>query len=70
MSTTPDPTQWIKASRSANQGACVEMRQHSGAVEVRDTKDAGTGPSLRFTGEEFASWLDGAKRGEYDHLLP
>ena len=69
MSTTPDPTQWIKASRSANQGQCVEMRQHSDAVEIRDTKDAGQGPTLRFTTEEFSAWLDGAKNGQFDHLI-
>ena len=38
-------------------------------VEVRDTKDGGTGPVMRFTGAEFAAWLDGAGKGELDHLL-
>jgi hypothetical protein len=38
-------------------------------VEVRDTKDRGAGPVLRFTLDEYAAWLDGAKRGEFDHLL-
>ena len=65
MSTT---TEWIKSSRSGNSGQCVEMRRHDGAVEVRDTKDGGTGPKLRFTPAEFASWLDSAKRGEFDLL--
>ena len=66
MSDTP----WIKASRSGDQGDCVEQRRHDGMVEVRDTKDRGTGPTLRFTAAEFAAWLDGAKRGEFDHLVP
>lgn len=61
-------TPWIKASRSNDQGNCVEQRRHGGLVEVRDTKDGGSGPVLRFTGDEFAAWLDGAKRGEFDHL--
>lgn len=63
-------TAWIKASRSNDQGNCVEQRRHDGLVEVRDTKDRGTGPTLRFTEAEFAAWLDGAKHGEFDHLAP
>ncbi len=59
-------TPWIKASASA-EGACVEQRAHDGGVEVRDTKDR-SGPVLRFTSAEFAAWLDGARRGEFDHL--
>jgi hypothetical protein len=65
---TNDPTQWIKASRSGSSGECVEMRQHAGAVEVRDTKQQGEGPSLRVSGAAFAAWLEGAKSGEFDHL--
>ncbi len=64
----PDPTRWIKASASGSGANCVEMRNHSNAVEIRDTKDAGDGPTLRFTPGEFAAWLDGAKNGEFDHL--
>jgi hypothetical protein len=28
----------------------------------------GSLPALRFTHAEFAAWLDGANRGEFDHL--
>jgi len=62
-------TPWIKATRSGNSGNCVEMRGHAGAVEVRDTKAHGSGPTLAFTKAEFAAWLDGAKGGEFDHLV-
>ena len=62
-------TPWVKASRSGQEGSCVEQRRHGDAIEVRDSKDQGTGPILRFTEAEFAAWLDGAKRGEFDHLL-
>lgn len=63
------PTPWVKASRSGSSGNCVEMRRADEAtVEVRDTKDRGAGPTLRFTSEEFAAWLEGARRGEFDHL--
>lgn len=68
MSTTSDPNQWIKAQRSNGSGNCVEMRVHNGQVEVRDTKQDGGGPTLRFNKAEFEAWLDGAKKGEFDHL--
>jgi hypothetical protein len=63
-----DPTQWIKASASGANANCVEMRQHDASVEVRDTKQHGHGPTLRFDPTEFAAWVEGAKNGEFDHL--
>lgn len=65
MTTTP----WAKARRSNNGGNCVELRRNGDRVEVRDTKDAGDGPILRFTRSEFDAFLDGARNGEFDHLL-
>lgn len=62
-------TPWVKASSSDAHGQCVEQRRHGGMIEVRDTKDNGSGPILRFTKAEFSAWLDGAKRGEFDHLI-
>jgi Domain of unknown function (DUF397) len=66
---TSDPTQWVKATASGSNGNCVEMRQHATAVEVRDTKAHGEGPTLRFTAAEFAAWLHGAKLGDFDALV-
>lgn len=63
-----ESTPWVKAAASNDQGSCVEMRRHDGMVEVRDTKDRGRGPVLRFTSTEWAAWLDGARCGEFDHL--
>jgi hypothetical protein len=60
---------WIMSSRSGgNGGSCVEARRHNGWIEVRNSKarDAGT---VRFTVEEWDSFLYGAKRGEFDVLL-
>ena len=68
MSTT-DTSPWIKASASNEGESCVEQRRHAGMIEVRDTKDGGTGPVLRFTPAEYTAWLDGATKGEFDHLL-
>jgi hypothetical protein len=62
-------TPWIKARCSADTSECVEMRSRSGAVEVRDTKDRGIGPSLTIGRTEFAVWLHGAKSGALDRLI-
>jgi hypothetical protein len=62
-------TGWIMSSRSTgNGGSCVEARRYNGLIEVRNSKspDAGT---VRFTLEEWDSFLYGAKRGEFDQLL-
>jgi Domain of unknown function (DUF397) len=64
MSETP----WVKATASNADGTCVEQRRAGDVIEVRDTKDQ-SGPVLRFTHAEFAAWLDGARGGEFDHLL-
>ncbi|HET9657645.1 MAG TPA: DUF397 domain-containing protein [Kineosporiaceae bacterium] len=59
---------WIKAAASAQGGNCVQMRRHHHGIEVRDSKDPG-GPILHFTDAEFAAWVDGAKKAEFDHLF-
>ncbi|MQA25465.1 MAG: DUF397 domain-containing protein [Micromonosporaceae bacterium] len=67
MSTT---TPWVKARKSAgNGGDCVELRRNGELIELRDSKDAGRGPILRFRPEELDAFLDGARNGEFDHLL-
>jgi hypothetical protein len=66
---SPDLTPWIKASASGAQGQCVELRRYDGMVEVRDSKQHEDGPILRFTSTEWSAWLDGAKKGEFDHLV-
>lgn len=58
---------WIKSRLSDTQGSCVEMAEGDGVTHVRDSKDP-SGPMLTFTKAEFAAWLDGAKKGEFDGL--
>jgi hypothetical protein len=59
---------WIKSRLSDTQGSCVQMAAGDrGAVHVRDSKNPDAG-MLTFTKDEFAAWLDGAKKGEFDHL--
>jgi hypothetical protein len=59
---------WIKAAASAQGGNCVEMRRGTSGVEVRNSKHP-DGHVLHFTDAEFAAWLDGARKGEFAHLL-
>ena len=58
---------WRKARASASNG-CVEIAPlPGGGVAVRDSKDP-AGPVLAFTRHEWASFLDGISRGEFQHL--
>jgi hypothetical protein len=66
MSTTP----WVKARRSGgNGGNCIQLRRNGQMIELRDSKEAGYGPVLRFRPAELNAFLDGARNGEFDHLL-
>jgi hypothetical protein len=60
---------WMMSSRSTgNGGSCVEARRHAGLIEVRNSNDPDAG-TVRFTAEEWDSFLDGAKKGEFDRLI-
>jgi hypothetical protein len=60
-------TAWIKArSSGTNGGSCVEVRRRDDMIEIRDTKDHGDGPVLRFTRAEWATFLAGARNREFD----
>jgi hypothetical protein len=62
-------TDWIISSRSTgNGGSCVQARRHAGLIEVRNSKAPADG-TVRFTMLEWDSFLDGAKKGEFDQLL-
>jgi predicted secreted Zn-dependent protease len=56
---------WRKASKSGNQGQCVEVATVANGVLVRDSKNP-TGPVLSFTEAEWDAFLDGARKGEFD----
>ena len=60
---------WMGSSRSAgNGGSCVEARRHGDLIEVRNSKNPAIA-TVRFTVAEWDSFLDGAKKGEFDRLL-
>jgi len=57
---------WHKSSRSGgNGGNCVEVAEFDATVAVRDSKhpDGGT---LVFSRTEWSSFVDAAKKGEFD----
>lgn len=58
---------WFKSSRSGSNGNCPEVAFLEGdVVALRDSKDQGCGPVLRFTAAEWDAFVGGAKDGEFD----
>jgi hypothetical protein len=54
---------WRKSSYSGNGGSdCVEVGNDARRVLVRDTKDHGQGPVLRFSPEAWRRFADRVKR--------
>ena len=53
---------WRKASHSNGSGDCVEVGQAPAVVLVRDTKQHGTGPVLRFTPSAWRRFADHVQR--------
>lgn len=45
---------------------CVEVAITADVIGVRDSKDNGHGPVLAFTLDEWAAFLNGARKGEFD----
>jgi hypothetical protein len=65
----PDRTglKWIKARKSMASDACVELARDGDAILLRDSKNPAV--HLRYTQAEVDAFIDGAKRGEFDHLI-
>lgn len=49
---------WIKALRSNNAAACVEVMIDAGAYHIRDSKDAGRGPVLTLSTPDWHRLCD------------
>lgn len=58
---------WIKAKKSMPSGACVELAPSGDAILLRDSKNPGVW--LSYSMAEIDAFLDGAKKGEFDHLV-
>jgi Domain of unknown function (DUF397) len=61
---------WVKSSFSFANGNCVEVAELPGGwIGIRDSRNPG-GPVLRFTRAEWAAFLGGARRGEFEISIP
>ena len=62
-----DELTWTKSSWSVAANACVELAADGDGIALRDSKNPDK--VLHFTKAELRAWLDGAKHGEFDHLV-
>ncbi|GAB3255133.1 DUF397 domain-containing protein [Kineosporia babensis] len=62
-----DSITWIKSTKSADEGNCVELGADASAVYLRDSKNQ-QGPVLTCAPAGVAAWIHGAKRNEFDRL--
>lgn len=58
---------WIKARSSLAANACVELALDGDLIALRNSRKPND--VHRYSPAEFAAFLDGARRGEFDHLL-
>lgn len=56
---------WRKSTASGSNGDCVEVAFAEEGVHVRNSQDP-LGPMLSFSYSEWAAFLTGARRGEFD----
>jgi hypothetical protein len=65
--TGDEPPTWRTSSHSDGNANCVEVAVlPDGSALVRDSKDRGEGPALRFTPHEWRAFLLGVHDGEFE----
>ena len=58
---------WTKSTRSNNNGACVEVRQVDGVIQVRNSNIPDS-PVVPFTAAEWDAFIGGAQDGEFNRV--
>ncbi|MFJ8248470.1 DUF397 domain-containing protein [Streptomyces sp. NPDC094466] len=62
------PGAWVKSQKSEANGTCLEVLQlPDGRVAMRNSTDP-AGPALIIQTAEMESFVDGAKKGEFDRF--
>jgi hypothetical protein len=56
----------FRKARDCDSKSCVEIAMAGDVIGIRDSKDNGRGPVLAFTRAEWAAFLGGARKGEFD----
>jgi hypothetical protein len=61
---------WQKSRRSNPSGNCVELAAlpDGNGIAVRNSRHA-DGPALIYTRDEIVAFLQGARDGDFDHLV-
>jgi hypothetical protein len=60
---------WQKSRRSNPSGNCVEMAElPDGGIAIRNSRDP-HGPVLVYSRAEIEAFIEGAKDGDFDHLI-
>ncbi len=63
------PVTWQKSNRSNPSGNCVELAElPGGGIAIRNSRDP-DGPVLIYTPDEINAFIQGARDGDFDHLL-
>ncbi|MET8623274.1 DUF397 domain-containing protein [Kitasatospora sp. NPDC004669] len=60
-------SEWQKSSFSEAASNCVEVRAREGVIELRESDEGDV--IVRTTRLNLADFLQGAKAGEFDHLI-
>jgi hypothetical protein len=60
-----EPPSWFKSSRSAGNGACVEVAITPAYIGIRDSKNA-TGPALAVDRHAWSEFIEAVRAGNFD----
>jgi len=66
LDSQPGAESWRTATMSTG-GDCVQVGSNAGQVLVRHSKHPG-GPVIFYTRREWAAFIDGVKKGEFDEF--